>query len=61
MHTGTLAPYEIIAPIFNNRNLSDAERTSLNVTWNAQEDFAGNENALAVIDGSGSMYGGTEP
>ena len=59
LHTGTLAPYEIIMPIFTNGMMSDDERTALNTTWNAQEDYTNGENALAVVDSSGSMYGGT--
>ena len=58
LNTGTLAPYEIIMPVFTRGSLSDDERASLNATWNAQEDFTGGENALVVVDGSGSMYGG---
>ena len=58
LHTGTLAPYEIISPIFTSGMMTDNEKKSLNVTWNAQEDFTGGENALVVVDGSGSMYGG---
>ena len=38
-----------------------AERTAIDATWKAQEDFTGEENALVVIDGSGSMYGGADP
>ncbi|MEG1061250.1 MAG: DUF2828 family protein [Oscillospiraceae bacterium] len=60
LHTGTLTPYDIITPFFNSR-VTEAERNSINATWNAQEDFTGAENALVVIDGSGSMYGGCEP
>ena len=58
LNTETLAPYEIILPIvsWQPKNFSDAERNSLNVTWNAQKDFTNGENALAVVDGSGSMY-----
>ena len=58
LNTETLAPYEIILPIvsWQPKNFSDAERNSLDVTWNAQKDFTNGENALAVVDGSGSMY-----
>ena len=58
MHTGTLAPYDVIAPIISSfgRAFSEEERKSLDVTWNALEDFTGDENALVVVDGSGSMY-----
>ena len=60
IHTGTLTPYEIIAPFFK-RDIRTEERKAIDVTWNAQEDFTGGENALVVIDGSGSMYGGSDP
>lgn len=60
IHTATLAPYEIITPIFK-RDFRAEERKTIDVTWNAQEDFTGGENALVVIDGSGSMYGGADP
>lgn len=57
LNTGTLMPYEIIDPIFK-RNVDAAEADAINTTWYAQEDFGTNENALVVVDGSGSMYGG---
>ena len=56
LHTSTLFPYEIIRPVLKNTKISADERHSIDVTWNAQVDFANNENALVVIDGSGSMY-----
>ena len=58
IHTGTLAPYDIIMPIFTRGMIDDDERKSLNATWNALEDFTRGENAIVVVDGSGSMYGG---
>ncbi|MBR0258484.1 MAG: DUF2828 family protein, partial [Synergistaceae bacterium] len=58
IHTGTLAPYDIIMPIFTRGRIDDDERRSLNTTWNALEDFTRGENALAVVDCSVSMYGG---
>ncbi|MBQ6972308.1 MAG: DUF2828 family protein [Synergistaceae bacterium] len=58
IHTGTLAPYDIIMPIFTRGMMTESERNALNTTWNAQEDFTNGENALVVVDGSGSMYGG---
>lgn len=60
LKTGSLAPYEIICPFFD-RQVSGQELRTIDATWNAQEDFTGGENALVVIDGSGSMYGGAEP
>lgn len=61
LHTGTLTPYEIVAPYIHmqsqwNRTISKEEREAADVTWNAQEDFTNGENALVVVDGSGSMY-----
>ncbi len=65
MHTGTLTPYDIVAPIvdrsYGRGSFTESERKSLDVTWNALENYAGSENALAVVDGSGSMYGGYRP
>ncbi len=60
MHTGTLMPYELITPFFGN-GVSDEERAAIDTTWNQLEDFTNGENALAVIDGSGSMYGWGDP
>ncbi|MBE7009523.1 MAG: DUF2828 family protein [Ruminococcaceae bacterium] len=60
LHTGSLAPYDIVAPFFSGK-VSDEERKTIDATWRAQEDFTRGENALVVIDGSGSMYGGGQP
>lgn len=65
IHTGTLMPYDIIAPCFQgwsiNKNLTEAERMTMDVTWNALENFGSGENAIVVVDGSGSMYSGSKP
>ena len=71
LHTGTLLPYEIVEPCFYSgglwsnhcfmRALSDEEKFSLNATWAALEDFTTGENALAIVDTSGSMYGYSNP
>ena len=58
LNTGTLAPYEIILPVLGYRELNADEINAINTTWNAQEDFTNGENALVVLDGSGSMYRG---
>lgn len=60
LNTGTLYPYDIIRPIVNDA-INPRERQSLDVTWNAQVDFTRGENALVVVDGSGSMYNGGNP
>ena len=62
MHTGTLTPYDIIAPVINRRNdFTEEERRAMSVSWDALENYVGAENALAVVDGSGSMYWGGNP
>ena len=60
LHTGTLMPYELIRAAMA-RTIESSERNSLDVTWNALEDFTDGRNALAVVDGSGSMYGWGDP
>jgi len=60
LNTATLTPYDIIAPIFD-RSVGIRERKSMDATWKAQENFGNSENALVVIDGSGSMYGSAAP
>lgn len=60
MNASTLMPYEIITPFFK-KVVGEEERKSINTAWWAQQDFGNDENALAVIDGSGSMYGGSDP
>ena len=61
MHTGTLTPYDVVASVISKgrsaNGITEAERHSIDVTWRSLENYAGSENALAVVDGSGSMYG----
>ena len=69
MHTATLLPYDIVASVLDKYTgwdnkpirVTEEERTALNVTWNALPDYTCGENALVVIDGSGSMYGYDNP
>ena len=62
MHTGTLTPYEVIAPILSNwTKVTCEQRKALDVTWNALPDYTCGENALVVVDGSGSMYSQGNP
>lgn len=64
MNTGTLYPYDIITPIIDSRyqgGLPAGERASLDAMWNSQKDYTMGENAIAVVDGSGSMYTGEQP
>lgn len=68
LHAGTLMPYEIVEPVIGYRyrgcfmkHLSKEEENTLNATWNSLPDFGGDENAIAVVDTSGSMYGYGNP
>ena len=62
INVGTLYPYDIIAPLFAyHAKLSEEERLAMDTSWNALENFAGGRNSIAVIDGSGSMYGYFQP
>lgn len=61
LNTGTLYPYELVAPILSGA-VSEAERLTLDTTWKALPDYAGDGDALVVVDGSGSMYwSGAQP
>ena len=62
LNTGTLYPYEIITPCLQfKRQFTKEERLGLDATWNALPDYTNDENALVVVDGSGSMYGCGNP
>lgn len=64
LNTSTLYPYDIIAPIssyYDYSSIGKDERKAMDATWNALPDFTTDENALVVIDGSGSMYQNTRP
>ncbi len=61
LNAGVLYPYEVVRRCLAG-SFSDEERKSLDVTWKSLTDFGDgneNDNALAVVDGSGSMYGGS--
>lgn len=54
MHTGALYPYELVEAALK----GDADAQTLNTAWDALPGYAAEENALAVVDTSGSMYWG---
>ena len=60
LNTSTLSPYEIISPLFFD-NITSDDRAAIDVTWRSQPDYGNGENALVVIDGSGSMYSAADP
>ena len=69
MHADTLMPYELLEPYLHfswssrcfMRDISEEEENTLNATWASLPVFANNENALAIIDTSGSMYDSGKP
>lgn len=69
MHAATLMPYELVEPYLHfswssrcfMRDISEEEKNALNATWASLPAFANNENALAIIDTSGSMYDSGKP
>ena len=69
LHAGNVYPYELVDPylswnwnchIGQNRSfmraITEEEKAALNATWASLPAYASAENALAVIDTSGSMY-----
>ena len=71
LHADNIAPYELIQPYISGgwdpcgqsfmRKISKEEKETLNATWASLPDFGGEENALAVVDTSGSMYWAGKP
>lgn len=61
MNTQTLMPYQVIRPMLTDESLTAQERLSAQTAWDAMPDYTRQGNALAVIDGSGSMYGRATP
>ncbi len=71
LHADNVAPYELVDPYLADgrygigrsfmRDITPEEKDTLNATWASLPDFGGSENALAVIDTSGSMYSGGKP
>ena len=68
LHTDTLSPYELIDPYLtfswkgeSLRPLTEEQKDFLNTTWAALPDFGGEEDALVVVDTSGSMYTDSTP
>lgn len=69
LHADQVSAYELVEPYLSvegdeqsfMKPISPEEERFLNATWAALPDFGGHENALAVIDTSGSMYWGGRP
>jgi len=65
LNASALMPYDIVSSCFNGwggiKEMSEEERKALDVTWRSLEDFTSDENAIAVVDGSGSMFRSDHP
>lgn len=67
LNASTLYPYELVNPFLTGqynsfmRDITEEEKNTLNATWEALPDYGSDENALAVIDTSGSMYWEANP
>ena len=70
LNAKTVMPYELVDPFLNGgwysgrtfmRDISDEEKNVLNATWASMPDFGGDQNAIAVVDTSGSMYFSSSP
>ena len=58
MHADTLYPYQIVRSCLAGE-IPQTERLSLDAAWNSLPSFGEAGNSIAVVDGSGSMYGGS--
>ena len=57
MHADTLFPYEVLRPYFRNFCITTPNgEMTLEALWKSMSAKPGNDNALSVIDTSGSMY-----
>ena len=70
LNAKTVMPYELVDPFLNGgwfsgrtfmRDISEEEKSVLNATWESMPDFGGDQNAIAVVDTSGSMYCSSNP
>ena len=66
LNASTLYPYQIVRRIVHDYDnpITEDEKLSLDASWKSLPDYENNENAIAVIDGSGSMTcdcGGVSP
>lgn len=71
MHADNIVPYELVAPYLTYerygsshsfmRSITSEEKAALNAAWASLPSFDCHEDALAVIDTSGSMYSAGRP
>ena len=65
LNASTIMPYELVDPYLGQywydngtsmRDITEEESLTLNAIWDAMPDFTNRENALVIVDTSGSMY-----
>ncbi len=70
LHADNVSPYELVEPYLEwnwwtgghrIHRISPEEKKSLNATWASLPDYGGEDNSLAVVDTSGSMYNRGKP
>ena len=66
LHADNVMPYELVEPYLANgcanlREITPEEKAVLNAEWASLPNFGSKENALAVVDTSGSMYWDAKP
>ena len=64
IHADTLFPYEVLRPFFNGcswRSTDAKGMETLEALWNCLPGEIGSQNAISVVDTSGSMYGSSGP
>lgn len=71
LHGDNVSPYELVEPYLDTdwhwnqksfvRDMTPEEKAVLNATWASMPDFGSDENAMVVIDTSGSMYCDEKP
>ena len=61
INTSTLYPYDIVRPFYVSYIQDESVIKSIDTTWNALPNYTKDENAIVVVDGSGSMYSDGNP
>ncbi|MBR6162828.1 DUF2828 family protein [bacterium] len=61
MNTKTLYPYDIVRPIVHSTMMTESVQKAVETAWNSLPNYTKDENALVLLDTSGSMYYGGNP
>lgn len=69
INVSNIMPYEMVEPYLrewqlyfsNNNDVKEEDKIAFNTMWEALPDYVGDENTIAVVDTSGSMYYDQKP